>query len=174
MIKHIYIVFLLVGCYSSQKAIKQANKALKKYPIDVLPLFRANFPCDVTSIDTAIYYTDTVISFNCPNDYFTVTDTVIVNDTINHVIYKEVKKTIQGKTITQIVRLPSKVLTKYVKDSSLTKELALKLNDCNANGTIAQKELEKAQNGLKKRNYVIFSLLLLLIIAILTHFIRKK
>lgn len=172
MLKYLIIAFALVGCYTSQKAIKQANKAMKEHPADVLPLFRANFPCNVTGVDTAIFYTDTLISFNCPNDYVSGVDTIVNTefDTVTHVIYKA------GKTITisKVVQLPSKVITKYVRDSSLTKELALKLNDCNANNAIVQKELETAKNALKTRNIAILILLLLLIIAILTHFIRKK
>lgn len=168
MFKYIVILLTLASCYTSQKAIKQANKAIKKHPADVLPLFRANFPCDVVSVDTAIYLTDTVISFVCPDDYLPRVDTVM--DTVTHVIYKAGKTTV----VTKKIQLPAKVITKFVRDSSITKELAVKLNDCATDNIIAQKELKVAKNGLKTRNYIIFSLLLLLIISILTHFIRKK
>lgn len=168
MIKYIFLLLTLASCYTSQKAIKQANKAIQKHPADVLPLFRANFPCDVVGVDTTVYMTDTLISFVCPEDYLPRVDTVM--DTVTHVIYKAGKTTV----VTKKIQLPAKVITKFVRDSAITKELAVKLNDCTTNNVIAQKELEGAKNGIKTRNYIIFSLILLLIICILTHFIRKK
>lgn len=167
MFKYLAIIILLSGCYSSQKAIKQANKAMKKHPINVLPLFRANFPCDVLRVDTAIYYTDTLISFECPENSYNTTDTV--RDTVLHVITRP--KTV---VVTKTVQVPAKVITKTIMDSSLTRELQLKLLVCQTNYAVDAKELEQVKKKLKTRNYWVFSLILLLIISILTHFIRKK
>lgn len=43
---------LFAGCYTPQKAINQAGKAMAKYPEEILPLFRGQFPCITTSIET--------------------------------------------------------------------------------------------------------------------------
>lgn len=168
MFKYIVFLFLLAGCYTSQKAIKQANKAIKEHPADVLPLFRANFPCDVLHVDTSIIYTDTVINFECPEQVLPQIDTVL--DTVTRVIFKAGKTTV----VTKKIQLPAKIITKSVLDSSLTRELQLKLLVCETNYAVDLKELEKAKKGNKTRNYWIFSLILLLIISVLTHFIRKK
>lgn len=57
--KNITIAFLnltvfmvLAGCYTPEKALQQADKAMNKYPDKVLPLFRGQFPCITTAIET--------------------------------------------------------------------------------------------------------------------------
>lgn len=159
------ILIFLAGCYTPEKAIKQSNKAIDKHPEQVLPLFRAKFPCDVIKVDTSIIYTDTIINFDCPNE----PQYIVNDDTVYRVIYKPKVVTVYKK-----VTLPSKVITKYIKDSSLVRELQLKLLVCETNYAVDSKELQKVNLGIKKRNYWIFSLILLLVISVLTNFIRRR
>jgi len=148
------LLYVCNSCYTESKAIKQAEKAINKKPLAVLPIFRDKFPCITTKSDTTIINTDTTIWVDCPDtasekDYFTVHDTIIKK--VNNVI---------TKTIKVPVTLPVKTMyiTKEVEDLSRIAEMGIKLNE--------QKHINKKQGEslafYKKGYFIAISLLLIL------------
>jgi hypothetical protein len=59
--------FLLGGCYTSNKAVKQVNKALGSYPEIVAKIALDSFPCNVIKVDTIITHFDTTIEVIYPH-----------------------------------------------------------------------------------------------------------
>jgi PBP1b-binding outer membrane lipoprotein LpoB len=59
--------FLLGGCYTQNKAVKQVNKALGSYPEIVARIALDSFPCNVIKVDTIITHFDTTIEVIYPH-----------------------------------------------------------------------------------------------------------
>jgi hypothetical protein len=59
--------FLLGGCYTPNKAVKQVNKALGSYPEIVAKIALDSFPCNVIKVDTIITHFDTTIEVIYPH-----------------------------------------------------------------------------------------------------------
>jgi PBP1b-binding outer membrane lipoprotein LpoB len=59
--KILVAAFLLGGCYTQNKAVKQVDKALAHYPQIVAKIALDSFPCDVIRIDTIISVRDSII-----------------------------------------------------------------------------------------------------------------
>ena len=59
--------FLLGGCYTQNKAVKQVNKALGSYPEIVAKIALDSFPCNVIKVDTIITHFDTTIEVIYPH-----------------------------------------------------------------------------------------------------------
>jgi len=59
--------FLLGGCYTQNKAVKQVNKALGIYPEIVAKIALDSFPCNVIKVDTIITHFDTTIEVIYPH-----------------------------------------------------------------------------------------------------------
>jgi len=56
--KILVAAFLLGGCYTQNKAVKQVNKALGSYPEIVAKIALDSFPCNVIKVDTIITHFD--------------------------------------------------------------------------------------------------------------------
>ena len=61
------VAFLLGGCYTQNKAVKQVNKALGSYPEIVAKIALDSFPCNVIKVDTIITHFDTTIEVFYPH-----------------------------------------------------------------------------------------------------------
>lgn len=154
--KYLFILMLFASCYTPNKAIKDAQKSIRKHPLSVLPIFRNQFPCIVTDADTIYQVHDTIIEVPCPTEI--VHETKI--DTIKGVI-------VQTKIVKIPVRvqLPGRIITKYIEDSSKLKELSIQINDKN-------KRIEKLEGKIERRNKAIWWLVILLLISLGINIIR--
>jgi PBP1b-binding outer membrane lipoprotein LpoB len=65
--KILVAAFLLGGCYTQNKAVKQVNKALGSYPEIVAKIALDSFPCNVIKVDTIITHFDTTIEVIYPH-----------------------------------------------------------------------------------------------------------
>lgn len=150
---------LFASCYTPNKAIKDARKALDKHPAHVLPIFRNAFPCIVTASDTIYQVHDTIIEIPCP------TETKV--DAIKGVI-------VQTKYIKVPVRvqLPGRIITKYIEDSSKLKELGLQLNQYKQVLLDKDKRIEKLENKIERRNKLIWWLIAAFLISLALNLIR--
>lgn len=63
----VLIASILSSCYSANKAIKQVDKALAKYPFIVAKIAQDSFPCNTIRIDTLISVYDTTVLVDCPD-----------------------------------------------------------------------------------------------------------
>ena len=156
-----YLIFLLLlaSCYTPNKAIKDAEKSIRKHPASVLPIFRGAFPCIVTASDTIYQVHDTIIEIPCPegsifHHYKT--------DTIKGII-------VQTKVVKIPVRvqLPGKVITKYIEDSSKIKSLSIVINDLN-------KDCDRLDGKVKRRNKIIWWLIIMLGFSILLNVAKYR
>ena len=76
--KILVAAFLLGGCYTQNKAVKQVNKALGSYPEIVAKIALDSFPCNVIKVDTIITHFDTTIEVIYPHFVTNEIDTVVV------------------------------------------------------------------------------------------------
>jgi hypothetical protein len=97
--------FLLGGCYTQNKAVKQVNKALGSYPEIVAKIALDSFPCDVIRIDTIISVRDSIIQC-IPVENFTTLSRI---DTIYGTKKVFVKLPIKTTYITRIVESTAKL-----------------------------------------------------------------
>lgn len=157
--RYIFLLMLFASCYTPNKAIKDARKALDKHPAHVLGIFRSQFPCIVTASDTIYQVHDTIIEIPCP------TETKV--DTIKGVI-------VQTKYIKVPVRvqLPGRIITKYIEDSSKLKELGLQLYRYEQDILAKDKRIEKLENKIERRNKLIWWLIAAFLISLALNLIR--
>lgn len=157
--RYLFILMLFASCYTPNKAIKDARKALDKHPAYVLPIFRNQFPCIVTASDTIYQVHDTIIEIPCP------TETKV--DTIKGVI-------VQTKIVKVPIRvqLPGRIITKYIEDSSNLKELALQLNQYKQVLLDKDKRIDKLENKIERRNKLIWWLIAAFLISLALNLIR--
>lgn len=107
-------MLMISGCYSSNKAKKDINKAYENYPEAVANFSHDKFPCKESSIDSIVKTEYQYIEIKCPDQ----TEPVQVIDTLyltkpsmpkTYIMYKD-----------KFVAIPSttKIITKVVRDSS--------------------------------------------------------
>lgn len=163
--RYLFILMLFASCYTPNKAIKDARKALDKHPAHVLPIFRNAFPCIVTASDTIYQVHDTIIEIPCPTDVIHETKV----DTIKGII-------VQTKIVKVPVRvqLPGRIITKYIEDSSKLKELGLQINEYKQALLEKDKRIEKLENKIARRNKIIWLFLILLIFSILLNVAKYR
>lgn len=156
---------ILSGCYTPNKAAKQIDHAIDKYPKIAAERTRAHFPCTTTSADTLIFTKDSIVWVDCPdntpapaNDFFH--DTITLTKTVN----KEVLKTIKVP-----VQLPVKyiTITKKVEDSAKIFILTAKTDRLKAYSA-------KVDAKLIKRNWLIKWLIIALIVSVLFNYFQFK
>ena len=157
--RYIFLLMLFASCYTPNKAIKDARKALDKHPGWVLPIFRNQFPCIVKDADTIYQVHDTIIEIPCPNE--------VKIDTIKGVI-------VQTKIVKVPVRvqLPGRIITKYIEDSSKLKELGLQINEYKQALIDKDKRIEKLENKIERRNKLIWWLIAAFLISLALNLIR--
>ncbi len=147
--KILVAAFLLGGCYTQNKAVKQVNKALGSYPEIVAKIALDSFPCDVIRIDTniSVFNYDTTLLVDCP-----VRDTISVHDTVLNSVLKKVKLQYKTVYITKSIESTAKLTILNARFDSLTKVT-----------TSIQKSNEDLTSKVGRKNKVIYWLIALLI-----------
>jgi len=144
--KILVAAFLLGGCYTQNKAVKQVNKALGSYPEIVAKIALDSFPCNVIKVDTIITHFDTAIEVIYPHF-----------DTILSQI-----DTIYG-TKKVYVKLPYKTITKTVESTAKLTILNASLDSLLKVTTNIQKSNEELISKVGRKNKVIYWLIAFLI-----------
>ena len=110
----------MTGCYTPQKANRQALRAITTHPATVLPTFRSLYPCVTTRQDTFVTVTDTIINIDCP-------DTTAGREYTDS-IYTRTDTLYRTRTVSIPVRVPvqTRTIVKTVEDSAKLKEAALR------------------------------------------------
>jgi hypothetical protein len=139
--------FLLGGCYTPNKAVKQVNKALSSYPEIVAKIALDSFPCNVIKSDTTISISnyDTTLFVECP-----VRDTVLNHDTVK--LY--VKLPYKTKTV---------YVTKFLESTAKLTILNARLDSLTKVTTSIQKSNDDLTSKVGRKNKVIYWLIALLI-----------
>jgi PBP1b-binding outer membrane lipoprotein LpoB len=140
--------FLLGGCYTQNKAVKQVNKALGSYPEIVAKIALDSFPCNVIKVDTIITHFDTTIEVIYP--HFDTTLSQI--DTIYGTKKVYVKLPYKTIYITKSIESTAKLTILNARFDSLTKVT-----------TSIQKSNEDLTSKVGRKNKVIYWLIALLI-----------
>jgi PBP1b-binding outer membrane lipoprotein LpoB len=140
--------FLLGGCYTQNKAVKQVNKALGSYPEIVAKIALDSFPCNVIKVDTIITHFDTTIEVIYP--HFDTTLSRI--DTIYGTKKVYVKLPYKTVYITKSVESTAKLTILNARFDSLTKVT-----------TSIQKSNEDLTSKVGRKNKVIYWLIAFLI-----------
>lgn len=161
--RYLFLLMLFASCYTPNKAIKDARKALDKHPAHVLPIFRNAFPCIITASDTIYQVHDTIIEIPCPTEV--VHESKI--DTIKGIIVQTniVKVPVR-------VQLPGRVITKYIEDSSKLKELGLQIYRYEQDILAKDKRIEKLENKIERRNKLIWWLIIAFLVILALNLIR--
>lgn len=133
--------FLLGGCYTQNKAVKQVNKALGSYPKIVAKIALDSFPCNVIKVDTIINHFDTTIEVIYP--YFDTTLSQI--------------DTIYG-TKKVYIKLPYKTvyITKVVESTAKLTMLNARIDSANLIINEFQKSNAELNKKLASKNKVIW------------------
>jgi PBP1b-binding outer membrane lipoprotein LpoB len=140
--------FLLGGCYTQNKAVKQVNKALGSYPEIVAKIALDSFPCNVIKVDTIITHFDTTIEVIYP--HFDTTLSQI--DTIYGTKKVYVKLPYKTIYITKSIESTAKLTILNARFDSLTKVT-----------TSIQKSNEDLTSKVGRKNKVIYWLIAFLI-----------
>jgi hypothetical protein len=140
--------FLLGGCYTQNKAVKQVNKALGSYPEIVAKIALDSFPCNVIKVDTIITHFDTTIEVIYPH----------FDTSLSQI------DTIYG-TKKVYVKLPYKTvyITKSVESTAKLTILNASLDSLLKVTTSVQKSNEDLTSKVGRKNKVIYWLIALLI-----------
>jgi len=144
----IVAAFLLGGCYTQNKAVKQVNKALGSSPKIVARIALDSFPCNVIKVDTIITHFDTTIEVIYPHF-----DTILSQiDTIY-------------RTKKVYVKLPYKTvyITKSVESTAKLTILNASLDSLLKVTTNIKKSNEDLTSKVGRKNKVIYWLIALLI-----------
>lgn len=146
--KILVAAFLLGGCYTQNKAVKQVNKALGSYPEIVARIALDSFPCNVIKVDTTITHFDTTIEVIYPHF-----DTILSRiDTIYGTKKVYVKLPVKTVYITKSIESTAKLTILNARFDSLTKVT-----------TSIQKSNEDLTSKVGRKNKVIYWLIALLI-----------
>jgi PBP1b-binding outer membrane lipoprotein LpoB len=146
--KILVAAFLLGGCYTQNKAVKQVNKALGSYPEIVAKIALDSFPCNVIKVDTIITHFDTSIEVIYP--HFDTSLSQI--DTIYGTKKVYVKLPYKTVYITKSIESTAKLTILNARFDSLTKVT-----------TSIQKSNEDLTSKVGRKNKVIYWLIALLI-----------
>ena len=146
--KILVAAFLLGGCYTQNKAVKQVNKALGSYPEIVAKIALDSFPCNVIKVDTIITHFDTTIELIYPH----FDTNLLLKDSIY--VTKKVYVKLPYKTvyITKSIESTAKLTILNARFDSLTKVT-----------TSIQKSNEDLTSKVGRKNKVIYWLIALLI-----------
>ena len=149
------VAFLLGGCYTQNKAVKQVNKALGSYPEIVAKIALDSFPCNVIKVDTIITHFDTTIEVFYPH----FDTTLFLKDTI--FVTKKIKLPVKTLYITKTVESTAKLTILNASLDSLTKVT-----------TSVQKLNEDLTSKVGRKNKVIYWLIAFLIGFSIPYLIR--
>jgi hypothetical protein len=140
--------FLLGGCYTQNKAVKQVNKALGSYPEIVARIALDSFPCNVIKVDTIITHFDTTIEVIYPHFDTSLSQIDTIYGT------KKVYVKIPYKTV---------YITKSVESTAKLTILNASLDSLLKVTTNIQKSNEYLTSKVGRKNKVIYWLIALLI-----------
>jgi len=149
--------FLLGGCYTPNKAVKQVNKALGRYPQIVAKIALDSFPCDVIRIDTIITVKDSIVECE-PVENFTTLSQI---DTIYRTKKVFVKLPIKTTYITRIVESTAKLVI-----------INAQLDSVNNVIRELQKSKDELRGKVERKNKVIWWLIGLLLLLSIPLVIR--
>jgi PBP1b-binding outer membrane lipoprotein LpoB len=144
----IVTAFLLGGCYTQNKAVKQVNKALGSYPEIVAKIALDSFPCNVIKVDTIITHFDTTIEVIYPHFDTSLSQIDTIYGT------KKVYVKIPYKTV---------YITKSVESTAKLTILNASLDSLLKVTTNIQKSNEYLTSKVGRKNKVIYWLIALLI-----------
>ena len=153
----IVAVFLLGGCYTQNKAVKQVNKALGSYPEIVARIALDSFPCNVIKVDTIITHFDTTIEVIYPH----FDTTLLLKDTIY--VTKKLYVKLPYKTI---------YITKSVESTAKLTILNASLDSLLKVTTNIKKSNEDLTSKVGRKNKVIYWLIAFLIGFSIPYLIR--
>jgi len=153
----------LSGCYTPNKAAKQLDHAIDKYPKIAAQRTRAHFPCTTTNADTLVLTKDSLVWVDCPDP---VQPTDYFHDTIT---LTKLVKSESVKTIKVPVQLPVKyiTITKKVEDSAKIFILTAEADRLKAYSA-------KMEAKVVKKNWIIKWLIIALIVSILLNYFQFK
>ena len=151
------VAFLLGGCYTQNKAVKQVNKALGSYPEIVAKIALDSFPCNVIKVDTIITHFDTTIEVIYP--HFDTSITNYLKDTI--IVTKKIKLPVKTLYITKTVESTAKLTILNASLDSLLKVT-----------TSVKKSNEDLTSKVGRKNKVIYWLIAFLIGMSIPYLIR--
>ena len=151
------VAFLLGGCYTQNKAVKQVNKALGSYPEIVARIALDSFPCNVIKVDTIITHFDTTIEVIYPH----FDTTLLLKDTIYVTKKMYVKLPYKTVYITKSIESTAKLTILNARFDSLTKVT-----------TSIQKSNEDLTSKVGRKNKVIYWLIAFLIGFSIPYLIR--
>lgn len=167
MTKYIFLVFLLVGCYSHQKATNQHGRAVATFPdIGADYCARTYPPKDSLIKGDSVIVLDTIYQGG-----ETFIDTVIVPSTDSVRVW-----------ITKTVQLPAKVVTRTVtiRDTVVKINTAL-LDACQIEKrkltdalTVEQKRADKYQGQAKQRLWILLGIAGAFLVWLFFRLKRKK
>jgi uncharacterized HAD superfamily protein len=151
----IVAAFLLGGCYTQNKAVKQVNKALGSYPEIVAKIALDSFPCNVIKVDTIITHFDTTIDLIYPHfdTSITLKDTIIVTKKL-------------------YIKLPVKTIIKTVESTAKLTILNASLDSLLKVTTNIKKSNEELISKVGRKNKVIYWLIAFLIGFSIPYLIR--
>jgi PBP1b-binding outer membrane lipoprotein LpoB len=151
----IVAAFLLGGCYTQNKAVKQVNKALGSYPEIVARIALDSFPCNVIKVDTIITHFDTTIEVIYPH----------FDTSLSQI------DTIYG-TKKVYVKLPYKTIIKTVESTAKLTILNASLDSLLKVTTNIQKSNEELISKVGRKNKVIYWLIAFLIGFLIPYLIK--
>jgi len=143
--------FLLGGCYTQNKAVKQVNKALGSYPKIVAQIALDSFPCNVIKVDTIITHFDTTIEVIYPHFDTSVIDTIY---------------------LTKKIKLPIKTITKTVESTAKLTILNASLDSILKVTTNIKKSNEELISKISRKNKMIYWLIAFLFVCTLPYLIK--
>lgn len=146
-------VFLLGGCYTQNKAVKQVNKALGSYPEIVAKIALDSFPCNVIKVDTIITHFDTTIEVFYPH----FDTNLLLKDTV---------------FVTKKIKLPIKYITKTVESTAKLTILNARLDSLLKVTTNIQKSNDELISKVARKNKVIYWLIAFLIGFLIPYLIK--
>lgn len=154
--KVLVAAFLLGGCYTQNKAVKQVNKALGSYPEIVAKIALDSFPCNVIKSDTTISVSnyDTTLLVDCP-----------VRDTVLNSVHDTVKL---------YVKLPYKTvyITKSVESTAKLTIMKSSLDSLTKVTTSIQKSNDDLTSKVGRKNKVIYWLIAFIVGLSIPYVVR--
>lgn len=153
----LFLLLLLVGCYSMKKATNQVRKANDNYPEMVAKFLQKEYPCIDKKSDTTFIYDTT---YQSKIDTFIIENPILSVDTIIK------KDTIFRQSKERIVTITKTIIQK-IEDSS---KLTIAANQL----SIANKKLDKFIGKSEQKSEWIKWLLIILCISIIFNILLIK
>lgn len=159
--KYYTLLLILFFSCSTQKKLEKINK---KEPEAIANFCTTNFPCIVYKVDTIIKYDTTFTEMRWDWDSIP-TDTIWLSNSRTQLIDRPV--VIASKNVV-------KYITKTIKDSAEITIYKIKLKDCMDIAVVDQKQIDKLNKKVEKKNKWIMFLLIALLCSIIINLLLYK